>query len=87
MKIATPISSLFNKNQKLNYVSKYSDCFELREHSPKFQSNKKYYPAFFDPNTNATVGQKIVLMGYALPSDQVSATNLRKSAHKNCENM
>ena len=45
----------------------------------KFQSNKKYYPAFFDPNTNATVGQKIVLMGYALPSDQVSATNLRKS--------
>ena len=42
MKIATPISSLFNKNQKLNYVSKYSDCFELREHSPKFQSNKKY---------------------------------------------
>lgn len=42
MKIATPISSLFNKNQKLNYVSKYSDCFELREHSPKFPSNKKY---------------------------------------------
>lgn len=42
MKIATPISSLFNKNQKLNYVSKYSDCFELREHSPKFKSNKKH---------------------------------------------
>ncbi len=42
VKIATPISSLFKSTNDLEKVRAYSDCFELREHSPNFFSKKKF---------------------------------------------
>ena len=45
----------------------------------KFRSNRKYYPAFFDPNTKAISGQKSVVIGYALASKEAKVGSLRKS--------
>ena len=43
----------------------------------KFRSNRKYYPAFFDPNTKAISGQKSVVIGYALASKETKVTICR----------
>lgn len=42
VKIATPISTLFKSKKYLKKVRAYSDCFEIREHSPIFISKKKF---------------------------------------------